>query len=360
LNTRAALDSAGRDHVGIVVIGRNEGVRLARALDSVQMLGHPLVYVDSGSTDGSVGLAAARGVPTVVLSADQPFTAARGRNAGLAHLCRRTPAIEYVQFLDGDCTLAEGWLPRAGAALASSPELGVVCGHVCEAGDSTARYRALSQVEWDGIAGEVAGTGGNALVRVAAFRAAGGFDARLVAGEDTELCSRITARGWAIRRLDAAMVSHDAAMTQFGQWWARARRAGYGFAQCVWLADARGPHIFRRALLGTLLWGGLLPLGALVAGSLTNGWSLLALLAYGRVLHAAYRGGRARGAARRAALLYAAACCLAKFPQFLGVRAFCAHTLAHGAPPREPWDIEGQSGDPWSGESVSAAASSHA
>ena len=40
--------------LGIVAIGRNEGERLRRCLESVVGLGHAIVYVDSGSTDGTL------------------------------------------------------------------------------------------------------------------------------------------------------------------------------------------------------------------------------------------------------------------------------------------------------------------
>jgi glycosyltransferase involved in cell wall biosynthesis len=42
--------------VGVVVIGRNEGERLQRCLESAKGQSAALVYVDSGSTDGSVAL----------------------------------------------------------------------------------------------------------------------------------------------------------------------------------------------------------------------------------------------------------------------------------------------------------------
>ena len=41
----------GTDTSGVVVIGRNEGERLRRCLDSVMAPGCHVVYVDSGSTD---------------------------------------------------------------------------------------------------------------------------------------------------------------------------------------------------------------------------------------------------------------------------------------------------------------------
>ncbi len=43
--------------IGVVAIGRDEGERLERCLRSVRAPGRTLVYVDSGSSDGSVALA---------------------------------------------------------------------------------------------------------------------------------------------------------------------------------------------------------------------------------------------------------------------------------------------------------------
>ena len=62
---------------GIVAIGRNEGDRLRQCLESVDPKSRPVVYVDSGSTDGSVELAHSFGAEVVALDMTVPFTAAR-------------------------------------------------------------------------------------------------------------------------------------------------------------------------------------------------------------------------------------------------------------------------------------------
>jgi glycosyltransferase involved in cell wall biosynthesis len=104
--------------VGAVLIGRNEGARLLRCLASVTGKAVRVVYVDSGSTDGSVAAAAAAGAEVVVLDMAQPFTAARARNAGIERL-RTGPQLDYIQFVDGDCELQPNWIDTALAFLNS-------------------------------------------------------------------------------------------------------------------------------------------------------------------------------------------------------------------------------------------------
>ena len=83
--------------IGAVVIGRNEGGRLRRCLESVRVQVHHVVYVDSGSSDGSVELAKQTGIETIGLT-QGPFTAALGRRTGLDHLCA---AVDVPGEVDG-------------------------------------------------------------------------------------------------------------------------------------------------------------------------------------------------------------------------------------------------------------------
>lgn len=316
--------------MGIVVIGRNEGERLRCALESVRDLGHPAVYVDSGSTDGSADLARALDVPVVELAADLRYTAARARNAGLERLRTLTPDLEFVQFLDGDCELAPGWLAHAVRELARHPECAVIAGYVDEAAAAESAFQRLCQIEWNALRGDELGTGGNMLARAAALRAVGGFDARIVAGEDTELCARLRSRGWRIRPLAVPMVRHDADMTRLGQWWRRTVRNGYGFAQCACLPRPGGPPVFRREYRSVWVWGAVVPALALAGAWPTGGWSLLLLGAYGLPAVRAWRSARRRGERRGDATLYAGHCLVGKFAQFVGIVRF--HRERTGAP----------------------------
>jgi len=256
-----------------VVIGRNEGARLRTCLASLQGQVRRIVYVDSGSGDGSQAMAAAMGVEVVALAMTQPFTAARARNAGLAALAVDPP--DLVQLTDGDCEVVAGWVATAAAFLVAHPAVAVVCGRRRERFPEASVYNRLCDREWDTPVGPAPACGGDALMRYAAVMAVGGYRDSLIAGEEPELCLRLARAGGSVWRLDAEMTRHDAAIVRFGQWWQRTRRAGHAFAEGAAL-HGKGPEGHwvvetRRALFwgaGVPLLAGLLalwhPLGVLV------------------------------------------------------------------------------------------------
>jgi glycosyltransferase involved in cell wall biosynthesis len=259
--------------LGIVVIGRNEGERLHRCLESVAVGGRPVVYVDSGSTDGSVELARSRDVEVVELDMTSPFTAARARNEGVDRLVAIAPGVRFVQFVDGDCEVVPGWLDRGQAELEARPEVAVVCGRLRERFPERSIYNRLADLEWDKPIGEVAACGGIAMMRLDALRASGGFDPTLIAGEEPELCLRLRRWGWKVLRIDAEMALHDIAMTRFSQWWRRAVRFGYGSLDVVLRGEGRdGPYIHqvRSVWIWTIGWV-LAMLATCLVGGIFNG-----------------------------------------------------------------------------------------
>jgi GT2 family glycosyltransferase len=213
--------------LGVVAIGRNEGERLRRCLLSLAGRGLSFVYVDSGSTDGSVDLARSMGVEVVELDMSRPFSAARARNAGYERLKEIEPDLALVMFLDGDCEVADGWLDRARAELTGRPGAAVVCGRRREKFPEQSVYNRLADLEWDTPIGEAIACGGDSVIRADAFEAVGGFDPTAAAGEEPELCQRLRKAGWTVWRVDAEMTRHDLAMTRFRQWWRRQYRSGY-------------------------------------------------------------------------------------------------------------------------------------
>jgi GT2 family glycosyltransferase len=313
--------------LAVVAIGRNEGERLVRCLESVAPGGLPIVYVDSGSTDGSVEAARRRGASVVELDLSTPFTAARARNEGLARALSLVPDLELVQFVDGDCEVLPGWLDAGVRALAEQPGVAAVCGRVRERNREATIYNRLCDLEWDLPPGETLACGGNALYRVRAFQEVGGFDSRLIGGEEPELCVRLRRQGWKILRLGDDMVWHDAAMTRFGQWWRRSLRAGWSFAEGAAMHGASPERHWARENRSILFWGALVPLASLLLAVSSRGVSLLLLAGYPVLALRIYRSARRRGVAPRDARALAAFTVLGKFPQAIGQAQFKAMRL---------------------------------
>jgi glycosyltransferase involved in cell wall biosynthesis len=304
--------------VGVVVIGRNEGRRLSACLESVRTLATSVVYVDSGSTDDSVARARQVGADVVDLDMNKPFTAARARNEGFRRLRSLTADIDFVQFVDGDCTVAPGWIEAAVGFLDGHAGVAVVCGRRRERHPEQSVYNELCDIEWDTPVGPARACGGDAMMRAQIFDAVGGFDGSLVAGEEPELCVRIRRAGWQIERLPDEMTLHDADMHRFGQWWKRSVRAGFAFAEGARLHGRSDGH-FVPELGRIVFWAGALPAGIAVTLLPTLGASSLGFLGYGVSAARTYRRTLARGKAPRTAVAYAVACTIGKFPEMQGV-----------------------------------------
>ena len=262
--------------VGCVIIGRNEGDRLRPCLTSLVGQVAAMVYVDSGSTDGSVALARGLGVTVVELDMAIPFTAARGRNEGFRVLQGRLPSLRYIQFVDGDCEVLPGWLDEAREFLESHPEVAVACGRRRERYPEHSIYNKLCDMEWDTPLGEAKACGGDAMIRAGALLEVGGYRNDLIAGEEPELCVRLRLAGWKVWRIDRDMTLHDAAMTRFGQWWKRSLRSGHAFAEGAYLHGASSERHWVRESRRAWVWGGVIPL-LILLGVPMLGWGALAL-----------------------------------------------------------------------------------
>lgn len=303
--------------IGLVAIGRNEGERLVACLRSILADGvnsRHVVYVDSGSNDGSVAAATEIGVRVVELDASQAFTAARGRNAGFETLLRDVPDLQFVQFIDGDCELQRGWMAVATETLSQQTKVAAVCGRRREKFPEASSYNRLCDIEWNTAVGEVDACGGDALLRVEALKQVGGYSADLIAGEDPELCGRLRKAGWKILRIDHEMTLHDAAMTRFGQWWRRMVRAGHAFAE---IRARQG--IWRRENQSNWAWGLALPVVALALAWWTRGISVgVAVFGYIFLWWRIRRNAIRRGLSSTDAGLSARYGVLAKFPMVVG------------------------------------------
>jgi len=251
--------------IGVVVIGRNEGERLRKCLESVVGSSDSVVYVDSGSTDDSIAISRQIGAHVIKLDLATPFTAARARNEGFQKLQNLNPDLVYVQFVDGDCEVVGSWLRTAYAYLCENSDVAVVCGRRRERYPNASVYNMLCDIEWNTAIGDTKACGGDALIRAAAFKQVTGFNPGLIAGEEPELCLRLRQEGWRIKRMDEEMTLHDANMTRFSQWWQRNVRSGYAFALGEYLHGKKAEqHWVNEARRGRL-WGGYIPLTILIS-----------------------------------------------------------------------------------------------
>ena len=141
-------------------------------------------------------------------------------------------------------------------------------------------YNRVAELEWDSPIGESKYFGGDAMLRVDAFRQVDGYNPEMIAGEDPDLSVRIRQHEWIILRIDAEMTLHDMAMTRFSQWWKRNMRIGFAFAQGAAMHGRPPERHWARELRRTIFWGLLLPLFILVLAWPTRGMSLVLSLAY--------------------------------------------------------------------------------
>jgi len=264
--------------IGVVIIGRNEGQRLIKCLDSTLSEGTYVVYVDSNSSDSSVENAKNVGADVINLDMSKPFSAARARNTGWKFLLAHYPDIEFIQFIDGDCELQPDWLAHAFEFLSQNISYAIVCGRRRERYPKASLYNQFCDDEWNTPVGDALACGGDALIRTSALIEVDGYKDFFVAGEEPELCYRLRQNTWKIYRLDAEMTLHDANITRFSQWWKRASRAGFAFALAA-KEHGKGNEKFgvRRALR-SLIWSGLL--GCILLISIIEPVMLLALLIY--------------------------------------------------------------------------------
>jgi GT2 family glycosyltransferase len=306
------------EKVGVVVIGRNEGERLRLCLRS--LTGWKIVYVDSGSRDNSVQLAREMGVEVIELDSSRPFTAARGRSEGFKYLARRYDGISYIQFVDGDCEMAGGWMTKALEALDHKKDVAVVCGRVKERHPDASLYNYLQDLDWNDPVGKVSSSGGIAMMRVDALLQVGGWREDLIAGEEPDLCYRLRQAGWSIERVPDMMVYHDSAMTRFGEWWQRCRRTGYAYG-LGFLTGGSHVGAFRlRKVLSIMAWGLIVPIVAVACLVVGQAWGFVGLMIWAglSLLRAIFKEQGHRRSWRKSAE-YSLMCFVAKMPQMVGL-----------------------------------------
>ncbi|MGQ0442753.1 MAG: glycosyltransferase, partial [Methylophilaceae bacterium] len=290
----------------------------------------PVVYVDSGSTDNSIAIAKPLVDRIVQLDTSKPFSAARARNEGFAEIKTMFPNIKFVQFVDGDCVLTEGWIEAAKQSMKEEPKRATVIGHLHELKEYKTIYNRLCALEWKSSAGDLTNfgaLGGISMMRADVFNELGGFNPEVIAGEDSEFGVRLSLAGYIITKINHSMATHDANMTSFGQWWRRSVRAGHAIAQRAHLNGATQAKDCMKDRKSTWVWGIGVPLMVLLLLIPTHGGSVLLLGLYVILGWRIYRFRRNLGDNLSDAFLYTRFLILGKFANGLGLLKFYLNRL---------------------------------
>ncbi|MEJ1338292.1 MAG: glycosyltransferase [Candidatus Sedimenticola sp. (ex Thyasira tokunagai)] len=328
------------ERIGVVVIGRNEGERLKRCINSLLDQKIKIItYVDSGSTDASVDFALKKGVDVIDLDTSQSFTMARGRNAGLMRLKELHPEIEYVQFVDGDCEVDQNWIKAGLDFIDSHNEVTCVCGFRQERSPEHSIYNRLINLEWQGAIGQIKACGGDAIYRMKNILKVNGFNPAMIAGEEADLCIRLAKKGGIIWRIDHGMTIHDASIYHFSEWWKRSVRCGHAYAEGFSIHGAAPDYHNRKQIIRSLLYGLALPLASLIfiVAALFSGSELidktalllgaLLILAWLKICFSSYRFRRHLGNSGPESILYSLFMLLVKFPEVQGIFVYMKNRI---------------------------------
>jgi cellulose synthase/poly-beta-1,6-N-acetylglucosamine synthase-like glycosyltransferase len=160
------------------------------------------------------------------------------------------------------------------------------------------------------------------MIRVAALRRLGGYNPQVIAAEDDELAVRLRKAGGRLVRLDRDSTIHDANMHRPSEWWRRAKRCGYAYAQVSAIHGAAPERKFVTEKRRVLIWGFALPAGAIALTPLTLGLSCIAFARYPVTGLRTAIQTRNRGFPLSHSVAWGISCALAPFPEFVGVAKY--------------------------------------
>lgn len=274
-----------------VVVAWGGAERLGPVLDAIERSGQPQsgeIVVVGRAGDALLAACAAR---ATVLTPDASWPNTPGAHRNLGALGAEA---EWILFADGDVIVEPAFVAEAIALLLARPEVVGVGGRIHERqwqGDRL--VREVPDLHRSGAGGVVEMLAAAWVARRAAFEAVGGFDPRLPAEEDMELCVRLAARGDTLVALDQRAAYHDCAPRPS---WAEIRRrfrsglfAGQGLLlRYSWGTPFFARHLWRQRLFLAMLLYAALGVGlawwviltrAPMAQAIFTGWevSVLAL-----------------------------------------------------------------------------------
>lgn len=241
--------------IDIIIIGLNAEKTLKNCIESVYNLNYNLekikiIYVDGGSKDNSIKIAKDMKVECIELKLKYP-TPGKQRNEGW-----KFGESELVQFIDSDTILDKEWFKNS-ISILEDEKIAAVFGNRIEKYPEKSIFNFIGNLEWNAKSGEADFFGGDVLIKREALDKIAGYNNDLIAGEDPECAYRIKKLGYKLIKLDCLMTTHDLAMYKIKQYWKRAYRTGYAYAEVntihdeVWKSDLK--RILIRGGVSTIL-----------------------------------------------------------------------------------------------------------
>ncbi|MGH3049507.1 MAG: glycosyltransferase family 2 protein, partial [Gaiellaceae bacterium] len=215
--------------VAVVVVNKNAGPHLARALECLELQTappHRVIVVDNASDDGSLDGLDERYPRFELVRSEENLGFAAGNNLAV----RMCDDCEFVALLNPDAFPQPDWLEALLAAADANPGHAAFGSTLVLAGDpgtsdGTGDSYHVSGVAWRRDQGAPAASGRErgetfsvcaaaALYRRAAFLAVGGFDERFFCYyEDTDLAFRLRLAGHACSYVPEAVAHHVGSAT---------------------------------------------------------------------------------------------------------------------------------------------------
>jgi GT2 family glycosyltransferase len=233
------MRTAEPGQVTVVLITRNRRAELERTLQRMTGLPErpPVIVVDNDSDDGSAQAAGAFPGVTVIKAGSNLGAVAR-------NVAVREVTTPYVAFCDDDTWWEPGALPRAARLLDACPQLASVTGLIMVEPDGTEdpitpelRYSPVPGPSWLPGPALLSILAGASMLRVTAFRQAGGFSPRLWLGGEEELLSLdLAAAGWWMCWAEDVIVHHAASSARDPR-----QRRILGIRNTLWTAWLRRP-----------------------------------------------------------------------------------------------------------------------
>lgn len=246
--------------VSFVIPVRNDAIRLRNCLASIRGNQYPadrleIIVADNGSLDDSADQARQAGAQVLELPG---LRVAELRNRGVA-----AARGDVIAFVDADHEIVPGWiagaveaLTRPGVAAAGAAYLPPSPGTWVQQTYDLLRQHPQGQAETTWL------PGGNLAIQRHCFEQIGGFDARLEACEDVDLCQRLQQAGWKLLADDRMQSVHHGDPRTIRELFMAELWRGRNNYQ----VSFRKPWSFRNVVSALLPLAGLLALALVVAG----------------------------------------------------------------------------------------------